>query len=140
MTEYLLDTNVISELTRPKPDKGVSSFLKDLEHGYLSVLTIHELAYGLELTPKGSKRRNDLSEKIDALLDLFGDEILPVGYHECRIAALMRADAQTQGKTLHLVDLLIAATAINLRLTIVTRNEKDFENLDVKVLNPWTDS
>ena len=137
MSAYLLDTNILSELARQRPEPGVERFFHDLKGAYISVLTVYELNYGLELLPDDSSQRLRLAEKISAMTEAFGDRILSVGYREAKIAARMRASAQKSGRTFHVIDLLIAATAFVHGLTVVTRNQKDFERLEVKVLNPW---
>lgn len=137
MSGYLLDTNILSELARQKPESGVVGFFRDLKNAYISVLTLHELNYGINLMPQESQLRMRLKEKIDAMTNAFGDRVLPVGYHEANVAASMRANARKAGRTLHVIDLLIAATAFSKGLTVATRNEKDFKGLEVSVFNPW---
>lgn len=138
MSGYLLDTNVLSELARQKPEQAVVEFFNDLENAYISVLTLYELNYGLELMPVESKQRVILSNRIDSMITAFGDRVLPVTYREARLAASLRADSRKAGRTLHLIDLLITATAFAQKLAVVTRNEKDFEGLGIGVLNPWS--
>jgi len=138
MNGYLIDTNILSELARDKPDTKVVSFFQELKDIYLSVLTLHELNYGLELMPDNSKRRIFLTNKIDSIITVFGDRLISVGHSEAAIAATFRANAQKVGRTLHVIDLLIAATAFNRGLTVVTRNQKDFKGLGIEVLNPWS--
>ncbi len=138
MTRYLLDTNILSETTRPRCDPGVRSFLSELSEAYVSVLSIHEIAYGLERLPQG-KRRSALTEAIEALLGTFSDAILPITQPEARAAGALRAASQGQGRSVDTADGLIAGTALVHGLTIVTRNAKDFEGLGVLVHNPWSD-
>lgn len=137
MTAYLLDTNVLSEVARPEPDPKVLHFLRSMEVGYVSVLTIHELTFGLELLAEGSQKRASLSHVIEDLLSTFKEQVLPLGQAEARMAASLRAHAQKEGRTLHVIDALLAATASTHALTVVTRNKKDFAGLQVKLLNPW---
>lgn len=137
MSGYLLDTNVISEIAQPQPDAGVCRFVGGLDDACLSTLTIHELSYGLELLPADSRRKAELVRKIEELLGLFHERILPITDTESRIAGAMRADAKKTGRVVHTIDALIAATAFAHDLTVVTRNEKDFQDLGVRVFNPW---
>lgn len=137
MSGYLLDTNVLSELARQKPDPRVASFLSGLSDAYISVLTIHELHYGLELLPPKSKKHVALSAKVDAFATAFADRIIPVSYGISKLAAPMRVNARQAGRTVHIIDVLIAATAYDRGLIIATRNTKDFEGLGVQVFNPW---
>ncbi|MGJ8641722.1 MAG: type II toxin-antitoxin system VapC family toxin [Opitutaceae bacterium] len=137
MSGFLLDTNVLSELARPDPNIGVVEFISDLENAYISVLTIHELYFGIERLPQQSKRKEKLGLIVEELVGTFRDNILPLDQAESRVAAKMRADAERVGRVTHLVDSLIAATAFTNGLSVVTRNEKDFVELQVSVVNPW---
>lgn len=137
MSGFLLDTNILSETTRPACDPGVRAFLDELPEAFISVLTIHELAYGLERLPNG-KRRDDLTASIEALLDIFSDMILPINEPEARAAGALRAASGQGGRQVDTADGLIAGTALVHGLTIVTRNEKHFHGLGVMVRNPWS--
>ena len=137
MTRFLLDTNVLSETVKPKPNIRVIHFLQGLGDAYISVLTIHELCYGIDLLPADSRRSIMLTSKIEELLETFQDKILPIGPVEARTAAKLRANAQQKGRTLHIVDTLIAATAIVYGLTIATHNINDFNELGIMLKNPW---
>lgn len=139
MKRYLLDTNVLSETTKPRCDAGVRAFLDGLPDAFISVLSIHEIAYGLERLPTG-KRRTDLNHVIEALLGTFSESILPVDQPEARAAGALRAAAQARGRVVDTADGLIAGTALVHGLTIVTRNENDLSGLGVLVHNPWSDN
>lgn len=140
MSAYLLDTNTLSELARPRPDPGVVRFLEGLGESYLSVLTVHELVYGLELLPARSAKRKKLTSFTEDMLSTFQEQILPVRQIEARIAALMRGQSRKDGRTLHVIDSILAATASANGLTLVTRNEKDMAHLQVEIVNPWARS
>ena len=137
MSGYLLDTNVISEIARPRRDRGVVTFLDGLDDGFISAITIHELTFGLERLESGPRRRN-LTETIEQFLALYQDRLLPVGVAEARDAAILRAGQQERGRTLHLADALIAATALANGLVLATRNSKDFEELGLSLFDPWS--
>ena len=111
MNGVLLDTNVISEITRPDREPAVIAFLETLEEGYVSTITVHELHYGLERLEKGVREKT-LRETIERFLALYEDRVLPIGIAEARTAALLRAEEARRGRTLHLADALIAATAL----------------------------
>lgn len=134
---YLLDTNILSELGRPQPDPKVIQFVAQQEQAWLSMITVHELEYGLGLLPEGN-RRSQLTETIELLLAQYADYVLPVQYEEAKQATVLRAKAKLNGRILHLADALIAGTALTHGLTIVTRNVKDFEALGVELLNPFS--
>lgn len=138
MSGYLLDTNVISEIARPKRDRGVVSFLDGLDDAFISVITLHELAFGLERLEPGSRRRT-LTETIEKFLALYHDRLLSVGAAEARSAAMLRAGQQDRGRALHLADTLIAATALTNGLILATRNTSDFEGLGISLVDPWSD-
>lgn len=134
---YLLDTNILSELGRSQPDSKVIQFVAQQEQAWISIITVHELEYGLSLLPVGS-RRSQLAETIQLLLNQYAAFVLPVQQEEAKQAALLRAAAKQQGRVLHLVDALIAGTALAHDLPIATRNVKDFEGLGVELLNPFS--
>lgn len=134
---YLLDTNILSELGRAQPDSKVIQFVAQQEQAWLSIITVHELEYGLSLLPVGS-RRSQLAETIQLLLNQYAAFVLPVQQEEAKQAALLRAAAKQQGHVLHLADALIAGTALAHGLPIATRNMKDFEGLGIELLNPFS--
>jgi predicted nucleic acid-binding protein len=104
----------------------------------VSIITIHELVYGIERLQTGSQRQKKLQKLIDEFLDTFAENILPATESIARAAGALRAKAHKDGHTAGLADVLIAATALVHGLTIATRNVGDFEKLGVLTLNPWT--
>jgi len=137
MAGYLLDTNVVSETRRLRPNPGVIEFLTaaDKDALYLSVLTVGELHKGVE-----AKRRNDpvaaelLAEWVRDLELDFADRILPVD-----VAASRRWGSLSAARTCPVIDTLIAATALEKGLILVTRNERDVRVTGVPLLNPWVE-
>ena len=132
---YLLDTNVVSELRRPRPHKSVVNWIQDIpaDQLHLSSVTIGEIQAGIEIT---REQDPDKAEEIETWLERVIDayEVLPVDAAAFREwARLMHRQADNL-----LQDALIAAVAIVHRLTVVTRNIRDFEHLKVPVLNPFT--
>jgi toxin FitB len=132
----LLDTNVISETTRQSPDGSVFGFLADVDHAFISVVTIHELQFGIHRLPFG-QRRSDLAAAVDRLNATFDDAIIDLDRVMAARAGQLRADAQTKGRVLHLADALIAATALERGLRLATRNVSDFTGLGLTLVNPW---
>jgi len=134
LNHYLLDTNVVSELRKLKPHGAVLSWISRLQANqiYLSAVTIGELQTGVELT-----RRQDLEKagEIELWIDQLAEssQVLPMD------APCFREWARLmQGKAEHLLeDAMIAATARVHDLTVATRNEKDFKQLGVRVLDPF---
>jgi toxin FitB len=136
---FLIDTNIPSELTRPKPDLRVSNWVEAQDNAslHLSVVSVGELRKGFALLPP-SKRRLQLEEWFEQyLLPLFADRILPVTQSVSNRWGVLGAECHLRGTPLGTADGMIAATAIEHDLTIVTRNAKDFAGLGVVLLNPW---
>ena len=136
MKGFLLDTNVVSELTRTKPDANVLAFLVEDHDLWLSVIVAHELEFGLQLLPHG-QRRDLLSAALSGIITEYQDRILPVERDVAERAAAFRAQAHRGGRALDLGDALIAGTARAHDLSVTTRNVADFCGLDVRVINPW---
>jgi predicted nucleic acid-binding protein len=136
VTGVLLDTNVISEITRPHPDAQVVRFLEELNNGWLSMVTRHELRFGIALLPP-SRRRDQLAAAVDGLLSTYADRVLPILEAEADEAAALRAHARMSGRVMHLADAFLAATATVHGLAIATRNVTDFTGIDIMVIDPW---
>jgi len=133
----LLDTNVLSEAGRPSPNRDVQAFLLGLADLWISVVSIHEIQYGIGLLPFG-QRRTGLEKSMAAFVATFGPSVIPVGEHEARRAARFRAESRRRGPVLDLPDALIAATAKEHGLTLATRNICDFDYLGIDVVDPWS--
>jgi toxin FitB len=140
MSGFLLDTNVLSEFNRRgDPNPSVKHWLENADSGslYASVLTLAEIRFGVELLPV-SKRRTQLEEWLEHDLPAwFGDRILPIGRAVADRWGVLRAEAQMNGRPLSVVDGLLAATALEHGLTLVSRNISDFVVLGLEVVNPW---
>ena len=136
MKGFLVDTNVVSELTKNPPDSQVVSFFVENDELWLSAIVVHELKFGIELLPL-SNQRTRLYSMVTGLVAQFGDRILPVGGLEAYHATIYRAQRQRVGQTLDLGDALIAGTAKTNNLVIATRNIRDFDHLQLKLFNPW---
>lgn len=133
---YLLDTNIVSELVRPRPSAAVVAFLMSEADLWLSAIVFHELAYGCELA--APKKKGELLTFMSSIRQKFGRRILAVDLEIAETAGRLRAFDAAQGRTLHPLDALIAATAAVRGLTLVTRNEKDFAGLAIVLFNPWS--
>lgn len=133
MTNYLLDTNIVSELTRASPHPGMVAWLREAGECYLSVLTIAELSRGAWLLrDRDAARAVRLESWIQELQNEYADRVLAVESHVAAAWARL-----PNHRTLPAIDSLIAATASAHDLTIVTRNIKDFVDLGVPVLDPF---
>lgn len=136
---YLLDTNVVSEWTKPEPDTGLIAFLEavDEDRLFLSVATLAEVRRGIDLLAEGRKRRrldawlaHDLRERFDArILDVDA----AIADHWGRLSA----KASRAGRPSPAIDCLIAATAAAHDLVVVTRNVSDFAHFEIEIINPW---
>lgn len=135
MSEFLVDTNVVSELTKDAPDAHVTAFLVEQTDLWLAAVVIHELEFGIRLLPEG-RRRERLQAAQAAVVNEYADRIIPLGRIEAEIAARLRAEARAAGKTIY-ADALIAGTAKAHNLIVATRNVRDFEDMEVEVVNPW---
>jgi predicted nucleic acid-binding protein len=135
--EYLLDTNVLSELRKKEYaiDPAVVGWCRQVEltSCYLSTITVYEIERGLLLLRRRDVEQATLiREWFTGILDEFSKRILPVTLN-CAI----RAAALQVPNPRPLADSLILATALEHRLTLVTRNVKDFQNAGVTIVNPW---
>jgi predicted nucleic acid-binding protein len=139
MSGFLLDTNCVSELVRPKPDPRVVEWMEAVDEAllYLSVLTLGEIRKGLAALPQG-KRRTHLEGWLEIQLQArFAGKILPIDAAIADRWGLLAGEARRRGKALPIIDGLLAATALHHNLTVVSRNAGDFAYTQVQVLNPW---
>jgi len=138
--DFLLDTNVPSEMLRPRPNENVAAWIKRQasETLFVSVITIGELRRGVTLLAEQSSRRAELERLVhENLPSWFEDRILAVTRAIAERWGVLDGKCQLAGRPLNTADGLIAATALEHDLTIVTRNVKDFDQLGVALLNPW---
>ena len=139
---FLLDTCVLSEMTAARPNEDVLAWMASRreEDLAISVVTLGELQLGISRLPPG-RRRNWLDVWLDRLVgETFADAILSVGPSTALIWGELRARLMALGRPRPTLDALIAATATEHRLTLVTRNVKDFADCNVRLLNPWSSS
>ena len=139
MSGFLLDTNCISELVRSKPEPRVLEWLDAADETllYLSVLTLGEIRKGVAGLPQ-SKRRTRLETWLELELQArFSGRILAIDASVADRWGLLAAEAKRKGKSISAIDGLLAATALQHNLTIVSRNVSDFTNALVPILNPW---
>ena len=136
MKGYLLDTNVVSELTRTAPAPPVVAFLSGHHDLWLSTIMLHELEFGLRLLPLG-QRRDRLRPALSGFITGYEERALPLERMGAEWAAQFRAQAHRTGCALDFRDALIAGTAKAHDLALATRNVADFGSLDLEVVNPW---
>lgn len=133
---YLLDTNVVSELARARPEPAVIEWISTVADDslFLSVLTIGELRKGVETLPSGAKRESLRLWLETDLAGWFGERLLPVDAAVAdRWGRLVAAAKSTPAA----IDSLLAATALQHDLRLVTRNVADFAFPGLEVVNPW---
>ena len=139
---FLLDTNVLSEWTKPRPNPGVVAWLAEVDEDrvFISVVTLAELRHGIERMAAGAGRKR-LDEWLRDELPLrFEARVLPVDGAVADVWGKIVARAETAGRPIHAMDAFIAATADVHGLTLVTRNASYFEASLKAIVNPWTDS
>ena len=141
MTGWLLDTNILSELRRPRPEPKVVAFVarQPLEQLYVSAVTFAEIRFGIELL-EGAARRAELQGWLaHEIRPMFEQHTLPISEDVMFKWRLLVETGRKAGHTFSQPDLIIAATALHHGLTVVTRNQSDYDRAGVAVLNPWTD-
>lgn len=137
----LLDTNVLSEVTKPRPNEGVLKWLHGLDEDrtFISIVSIAEIRRGVALMDAGRKR-DTLNEWLTHdLPQRFENRILPVEAPVALAWGDLMALAKRSGRGLASMDGLIAGTAIAHQLTLATRNTKDLEGFGINIIDPWMD-
>lgn len=140
MTSWLLDTNVLSELRRPKPDRNVVQFVSAQPLGelYVSVVTFAEIRFGIERV-SDVDRRMALNDWLDhKLRPMFDERVLEISEEIMLKWRLLVEQGRKNGHTFSQPDLLIAATALQYGMTVVSRDTSEYEIANVPVLNPWS--
>jgi toxin FitB len=136
---FLLDTNVVSEWARPRPDPGVVAWLTaaDEDSVYLSVATLAELRYGIERLPAGSRRRRLDAWLREELSTRFEGRVLAIDAMVADEWGRLVARSRRAGRPLSAMDAFIAATAVTHHCSLVTRNIADFVGVTISLVNPW---
>jgi toxin FitB len=136
---YLLDTCVLSEFVKPRPEPKVVDWLNGVDTGrvFLSAVTIGEIQLGISNLP-ASNRRTELEIWLDGTLPTqFSDRVLPLDADTFVVWGQMTAQQRRQGQPMAVMDSLIAATALHHKMVLVTRNVADFQSTGLSLLNPW---
>jgi len=136
---WLLDTNVLSELRRPKPEQRVVTFVEScpLDQLYVSVVTFAEIRFGIEMVPEPSRRlalNQWLAEKVRPM---FRSRVLEITEDIMLKWRLLVEEGRKTGHTFSQPDLIIAATAVHHGLTVVTRDRAQYDKAGASVFNPW---
>jgi toxin FitB len=141
VTGWLLDTNILSELRRPKPERKVLAFVaaQPLELLCISTVTLAEIRFGIELLPDVA-RRSELNDWLaHKVRPMFQQRVLAITEDIMFKWRLMVEEGRKVGHTFSQPDLIIAATGQHHGLTIVSRDTADYVKAQVTVFNPWTD-
>ena len=138
---WLMDTNVVSEMMRPRPEPRVAAFLDAIEAEGLGLasITVWEVLDGIGRLDPG--RRRGLTDRFHDLLDeLFEDRIVEWTLADARACAWIMEDKRRLGEALddHVPDAFLAAAAATRGLAVVTRNTGEFRNTGVETVDPWT--
>jgi predicted nucleic acid-binding protein len=135
----VLDTNVVSELMRPKPDVKVTSWLNGLtrQEVWITTISIFELRFGIEIHAKG-QRRSQLEDSLARILEVgFHDRVLNFDEKAANAAALLSAKQRIMGRSKEVRDTFIAGIVSAHRADLATRNARHFQGLDIRVIDPW---
>ncbi len=136
---YILDTNVVSELIAQEPDHHVIQWVNSIDPAslFLSAITIGEIKKGIEKLADSKRKARLLTWLEQDLLVRFRDQILPLDTSVLLNWGRLIADLEKKGKPMPTIDSLLAASAAETGYTLVTRNVADFEDAGISVLNPW---
>ncbi len=139
MSGWLLDTNVLSELRRPRPAPKVVAFVaaQPLEQMFVSTVTLAEIRFGIELVTDATKRAELHAWLTHKVRPMFEQRILPVSEDVMFKWRLLVEEGRKTGHTFSQPDLIIAATALHHGLTVVTRDTADYAKARVELVNPW---
>lgn len=139
--KYLLDTCVISELIKVKPDQRVTSWLIGIDESnlYISTLTVGEIVKGIGKLPEGRRKEIFIDWMTVDVIERFSNRIIDFDLKAASVWGEIQAKSELAGKTMPSIDSQIAACAMANNLTVVTRNISDMEISGVNLFNPWVD-
>ena len=133
----IVDTNVISELTKTAPNPNALAWLDaNMEHAYLTCVTLYEMRHAIQRLPEGKRKQSYLA-KLSDIRHTFSSRILPFGSLEAEIAGDLQARAESAGFNASTEDIMIAAIVQANNATLVTRNTRDFEIFGLELINPF---
>ena len=136
---FLLDTCIISEFTRHKPEPKVINWVASISEQtlFLSAVTLGEIQFGIERLPDSPRKNQLLGWVNNDLVTRFSDRILSLDNQTLSIWGSLKARLEKSGQPLPVMDSLIAATALQHNLILVTQNVVDFRARGLSILNPW---
>jgi predicted nucleic acid-binding protein len=141
VTGWLLDTNILSELRKPRPEKKVLAFIaaQPLDLLYISTVTLSEIRFGIELVPDAARRSDLIDWLTHKVRPMFERRVLPISEDVMFKWRLLVEEGRKAGHTFSQPDLIIAATGQHHGLTVVSRDTSEFAKARVPVVNPWVD-
>lgn len=138
---WLLDTNILSEIRKPKPEPKVLAFIDScsLDQLYVSAITMAELRFGIENLPEENRsRRDELNHWLaQTIRPMFDRRVLPITEDIMFRWRVLMEQGRKIGHTYSQPDLIIAATALHYGFTVVTRDQDDFQRAGATLFNPW---
>jgi predicted nucleic acid-binding protein len=136
---WLLDTNILSELRRPRPERRVLEFVEAcaLEQLYVSTVTLAEIRYGIEGVTEPDQRAELAHWLHETVRPMFAHRVLEISEDVMLRWRVLVDQGRKSGHTFSQPDLIIAATALEYDMTLVTRNVRDFSGLSLMIFNPW---
>lgn len=137
---FLLDTNVVSEWAKPRPDPNVMRWLDEVDEDrvFLSVASFAEIRDGIERLPAGERRARLAAWLADDLPTRFHGRVLGIDRRIAETWGIIVARARRVGVAVDTMDAFLGATAQVHGLTLATRNARDFARVDVSLFNPWS--
>jgi toxin FitB len=141
LTGWLLDTNILSELRRPKPERKVLAFVatQPLELLHVSAMTFAEIRFGIEIVTDAGRRAELNDWLARRVRPMFEQRVLAITEDIMFKWRLLVEDGRKAGHTFSQPDLIVAATALHHGLTVVSRDVRDYQKARAPVLNPWGD-
>ncbi|HEY2635423.1 MAG TPA: type II toxin-antitoxin system VapC family toxin [Steroidobacteraceae bacterium] len=142
MTNWLLDTNILSELRRRKPERKVAAFVtaQSLDRLFVSTVTFAEIRFGIELLPDANRRAELKHWLAHKVRPMFEERVLQISEDIMFKWRLLAEDGRKSGHTFSQPDLIIAATALHHGFTVVSRDVGDYTKAGVSVFNPWVEA
>lgn len=136
---YLLDTCVLSEFTRRKPDEKVVRWMDamDEEELFISVITLGEIQRGIEKLPDSHRKTALLTWMNEDLIARFGDRVLTIDVPSMLVWGTLTSRMDASGTPMGVMDSLLAASALSRNMVLATRNVKDFTGSNLRLVNPW---
>jgi predicted nucleic acid-binding protein len=135
----VLDTNVVSELMRAHPEPSVASWFERVADTDLAITTVTtaELHYGLARLPEGHRKSAALATALSEVLSAYADALLPFTASAAERYGEIVSSRESIGRPIAVLDAQIAAICADLGSTLATRNVRDFEGLDIELIDPW---